>query len=82
MSSDLNEMRSRNARLRNKIEKILKGSDRSVHDAVRDVALELRTVERDDMADSLQDVHDNLRKRADALISAGVAKSNDFEGTH
>lgn len=80
MSSDLINLRSRNARLRSRIEQLLERSDQSIQEAVRRVALEQSLVVSDDTAESLQDVHDNLRRRADTLIHAGVAKPEDFEG--
>ena len=79
MSDDLINMQSRNAQLRAKIEQLVESADKSVQDEVRRIASEqLPAV--GDLVETLQRVHDNLQRRADALMDAGVAEAEDFEG--
>ena len=77
--SDEITMRSRNARLRGKVEQIGERAGSSIQNEVRLIALE-QPPPVDDLVETLQNVHDNLQKRAAVLIRAGVAKKEDFEG--
>jgi hypothetical protein len=79
MSDDLINLQSRNAQLRAKIEQLVEGADKSVQDEVRRIASEQLPAVADPV-ETLQRVHDNLQRQADALLDAGVAKAEDFEG--
>lgn len=69
ISSDL---QSRNALLRNKIEELLPRAPREAQDAVRGIVLAQSPLITEDSEESRRRVHDNLRRRADALIRANV----------
>ncbi len=71
----LTDQQFRNAQWRGEIKRRLERAPNSVRDEVHGIASEQL---RDDAAETLERIYDNLRKRADALIRAGLATAADF----
>ena len=71
----LTDQQFRNAQWRGEIKRRLERAPDSVRDEVHGIASEQL---RDDAAETLERIYDNLRKRADALIRAGLATAADF----
>ena len=74
----LTDQQFRNAQWRGEIKRRLERAPDSVRDEVHGIASEQLPPARDDAAETLERIYDNLRKRADALIRAGLATAADF----
>jgi hypothetical protein len=79
VSNGLISLQFRNSRIRGKIEHLRKGADDTVQREIDRIASEQPPAAVDDSAEALEQVHENLRRRAEALVRAGVATLKDFQ---
>jgi hypothetical protein len=80
MSRDLITQQFKNSRIRGKVEHLSKGASESVNHQIERIAGEQTPVTNGDTEEQLQDVYENLRRRALLLIEAGAATAQDFQG--
>lgn len=69
---------ARNARLRGKIDRILESSTPAVRAQITSIAENVDYVQGSNV-DTLEEVFDNLKRRAIKSIELGAAKESDFE---
>ena len=75
---DLIAMRSRNARLRERVEQRQLNSTESVRCEIDECAKCQPPTASNDTPEGLTDIFENLRARAMILVKSGVAKRDDF----